>query len=130
VIVIDASVILELLLNRPPAKRIAQRILTPDETLHVPHLLDLEVAQVLRRYVRCGDVDADRAALALGDLLDLPLIRYPHDLLLPRIWELGHNLPAYDAAYVALAELLDVALLTRDVRLTRARGHRAAVETI
>ncbi len=129
-IVVDASVILELLLNRPPAGRIAQRILAPDETLHVPHLLDLEVAQVFRRYVRCGDVGAARAATALGDLLDLPLARYPHDLLLPRIWELRHNLSAYDAAYVALAELLGAPLITSDARLTRSRGHRAAVETI
>ena len=129
-IVVDASVILELLLNRPPAKRIAQRILAPEESLHVPHLLDLEVAQVLRRYVLNSEVRAARAALALDDLIDLPLTRYPHDLLLPRIWELRHNLSAYDAAYVALAESLDAALLTRDIRLARTRGHRAVVETI
>lgn len=128
--VIDASVILELLLNRPPAERIAERILAPEETLHVPHLLDLEVAQVLRRYVLSGEVDAARATLALDDLLDLPLTRYPHDLLLPRIWELRNHLSAYDAAYVALAESLDAPLITRDMRLAKAKGHRAAVETI
>lgn len=129
-IVVDASVILELLLNRSPAKQIARRILNPAETLHVPHLLDLEVAQVLRRYVLGGEVDPGRAALALNDLADLPLIRYPHDLLLPRIWGLRHNLTAYDAAYVALAESLDAVLITRDTRLAKAKGHRAIVETI
>lgn len=129
-IVIDASVILELLLNRPPAERIARRILTPKESLHVPHLLDLEVAQVLRRYVLSGELHASRAGLALNDLADLPLTRYPHDVLLPRIWDLRHNLSAYDAAYVTLAETLDAILLTRDKRLARAKGHRAVVESI
>ncbi len=129
-IVIDASVILELLLNRPPAERIAQRILTPAESLHVPHVLDLEVAQVLRRYVLGGSLRASRAGQALEDLADLPLIRYPHDVFLTRIWELRHNLSAYDAAYVALAESLDAVLLTRDERLAKAKGHRARVDSI
>jgi predicted nucleic acid-binding protein len=130
VIVVDASVILELLLNRPPAERIAQRILTPEESLHVPHLLDLEVAQVLRRYVLGDGLRPARAGQALDDLADLPLNRYPHDVLLPRIWELRHNLSAYDAAYVALAETLDAVLLTRDERLAKVRGQRAVVVLI
>jgi predicted nucleic acid-binding protein len=130
VIVVDASVMLELLLNRPAAERIAERLLTPQESLHAPHLLDLEVAQVLRRYVLGGEVKAARAAEALGDLSDLPLSRYPHDLLLPRIWELRHNLTAYDAAYVALAEALEAVLLTADERLAKVKGHGLKVEMI
>lgn len=129
-IVVDASVMLELLLNRPAAERIAERLLTPQESLHAPHLLDLEVAQVLRRYVLGGEVKVARAAEALGDLSDLPLSRYPHDLLLPRIWELRHNLTAYDAAYVALAEALEAVLLTADERLAKVKGHGLKVEMI
>jgi predicted nucleic acid-binding protein len=68
--------------------------------------------------------------MALNDLADLPLRRYPHDFLLPRIWDLRNNLTAYDAAYVALAEVLDISLLTRDRRLAAAAGHRAHIELI
>jgi predicted nucleic acid-binding protein len=68
--------------------------------------------------------------MALIDLTDLPLRRYPHDLLLPRIWDLRNNLTAYDAAYVALAEALNAPLLTRDRRLATAAGHFAQVELV
>lgn len=129
-IVVDASAVLELLLNAPAAERISLRLFDPGETLHVPHLLDLEVAQVLRRYERAGDLSSPRAEEALRDLLDLPLIRYPHDPFLSRIWSLRHNLTAYDAAFVALAELLGAPLLTRDRRLASARGHSAKVELL
>src|SRR5439155_1478000 len=82
--------------------------------LHAPHLVDLEVAQVLRRYTASGEMDAQRGLQALEDLGDLPLVRYPHDLFLSRIWDLRDNLTAYDAAYVALAEALAAPLVTRD----------------
>jgi predicted nucleic acid-binding protein len=97
---------------------------------HVPHLIDLEVAQVLRRYVQRGAVGADRAEQALGLFGGFPLERYPHHLFLSRIWELRHDLTAYDAAYVALAESLGAPLLTCDVRLRDASGHSARVEVI
>jgi predicted nucleic acid-binding protein len=93
-----------------------------NETLHAPHLIDLEVAQVLRRYVRSGVISAERAVEALTDLADFPLTRYPHFVLLTRVWQMRHALTAYDAAYLALAEALDSPLVTRDRALTRAGG--------
>jgi predicted nucleic acid-binding protein len=95
----------------------------PDETLHAPHLIDLEIAQVLRRYVAAGTISAERGAEALADLADFPLTRYPHFVLLTRIWQMRHSLTAYDAAYLALAEALDAPLITRDRALARARAH-------
>ena len=83
---------------------------------------------MIRRYAAHGDIDSARGHLALAVLADFPVRRYPHDFLLPRIWELRNNLTAYDAAYVALAEALDAPLLTRDGRLAAATGHRARIE--
>jgi predicted nucleic acid-binding protein len=128
-IVIDASTVLDLLLNTDDAAAIADRVLVPGETLHAPHLLDLEVAQVLRRYAIAGALTDERGRQALDDLGTLPLDRYPHAVFLERIWELRHNLTAYDAAYVALAETLNATLVTRDAALATAR-HRARVEVI
>jgi predicted nucleic acid-binding protein len=130
VIVVDASVLLEVLLNTPTAASIAGRLFAEDETLHAPHLLDVEVAQVLRRYTLTGELNPTRGLQALGDLADFPLTRYPHDLLLPRIWELRHNVTAYDAAYIVLAEALAAPLLTRDARLASITGHRGTVELV
>jgi predicted nucleic acid-binding protein len=130
VIVADASVVVELLLESATGRALAERLLEPELPLHVPHLLDLEVTQVLRRYVRQGEVEPGRASEMLTDLLDLPLERYPHDPLIGRVWELRDNLTAYDAAYVALAEALDATLLTRDGRIQKAPGHRARVEVV
>lgn len=129
-IVVDASALLESLLRTPAAKAVEERLFAPRETLHAPHLLDVEVAQVVRRYAANGEIDGGRGSLLLTDLADFPLRRYPHDFLLPRIWDLRNNLTAYDAAYVALAEALDAPLLTRDRRLAAAGGHRAQIELI
>ena len=96
---------------------------------HAPHLLDLEIAQVLCRYVRSASISAERAAEALADFLDLPLTRYPHFVLLPRVWQMPHNLTAYGAAYLALAEALNAPLLTRDRALARTDS-RARVQLI
>lgn len=93
-------------------------------------MLDLEVAQALRRYVKAEVLERGRRVVALEGLQALDVERYPHDLYLPRIWALRGNLTAYEAAYVALAEALDAPLLTRDGRLARAPGHRARVELI
>lgn len=129
-IVADASALLEVLLRTPAAAAIERRLFESGQSLHVPHLLDLEVAQVLRRYAAGGELAAARGREALTDLADFPLRRYPHDMLLPRVWALRRNLTAYDAAYVALAEALGAPLLTRDQRLAAASGHRAQIELV
>lgn len=129
-IVVDASAALEVLLRTPAAMAVEERLFDPGKTLHAPHLIDVEVAQVLRRYAASGEADPDRCRAALSDLADLALIRYPHDIFLPRVCELRGNLTAYDAVYVALAEALDAPLLTRDQRLANAPGHRARVEVV
>ena len=129
-IVVDASVLLEALLRTSAAKVVEDRLFAPRQTLHAPHLLDVEVAQVIRRYAAKGEIDAERGRVALADLADFPLRRYPHDFLLPRIWDLRNNLTAYDAAYVALAEALDTPLLTRDRRLAATAGHGAQIELV
>lgn len=128
--VVDASAALEVLLRTPAAAAIETRLFANGQTLYAPHLIDLEVAQVLRRYASTGQITADRGRTALADFADFPIRRYPHDVLLPRIWELRHNLTAYDAAYVALAEALGTSLLTRDERLAAAAGHQAAIELL
>ena len=129
-IVIDASALLEVLLNTPVSGKITERLFASNETLHAPHVIDLEIAQVLRRYTHSGEMKAQRSEQALEDLADLAINRYPHDLFLFRIWALRRNLTAYDAAYIALAEALDAPLITRDAALARAPGHRARVEII
>jgi predicted nucleic acid-binding protein len=130
VIVVDASAIIDVLLNVPDAVRVSERIFTPGETLHAPHLLDLEVAQVLRRHVLAGQLDSVRGSEALDDLGNLSLTRYSHRLFLSRIWQLRHDLTAYDAAYVALAEAIEAPLVTRDAALASLRMHRARVELL
>ena len=126
----DSSAVLEVLLRSQTGLEIEKRIFSPQETLYAPHLLDLEVAQVLRRYCASGEMDAERGREAVRDLADIPINRYPHDVFLPRIWELRPNMTAYDAAYVALAETLPAPLLTRDTRLASAPGHAAIIELI
>jgi len=130
VIVLDASVLIEVLLQTDDGIAAADRILTPNETLHAPHLIDIEVAQVLRRFVLRGDVKAERAQQALEVMAEFPLTRYDHEPLLGRIWELRENLTAYDAAYVALAEGLDATLVTRDRKLAAVPVLRGAVELV
>jgi predicted nucleic acid-binding protein len=100
------------------------------QTLNAPHLLDVEVAHVIRRYSALGEIDAERGREALTDLGDLPLRRYRHDFLLPRVWDMRSSLTAYDAVYVALAEVLEAALLTRDRRLAGAAGRYVRVELV
>jgi predicted nucleic acid-binding protein len=130
VIVIDASAILELLLNTSTGSKVAALLSRPDETIHAPHLLDIEVTQVLRRYALAGDLDGNRGNQARDDFDSLPIERYPHGPLLERIWQLRDSLTAYDAAYVVLAEALDVRLITCDARLSRSHGHGARVELV
>ena len=129
-IVVDASVVIEVVLARPDAVWIGNRILAIDESLHAPHLLYLEVLHALRRYCQIGQLELPRASQAIAYLADFPLTRHPHRLYLSRIWELRNNMTAYDASYIALAEALDAPFLTRDKRLASAPGHRAEIELI
>jgi predicted nucleic acid-binding protein len=116
VIVVDASVVVDLLLQGGDAASLSVRLLDPGQVLNAPHLLDIEVAQALRRYARIVDIDAARGRAALEDLADLPIERYPHALLLQRIWTYRDNLTADDATYLVLAEALDCPVWTRDRR--------------
>lgn len=129
-IVLDASAILEVLLSTPAALSVSRRLSVAGETFHAPHLLDVEVLQVLRRYAANGEIQTDRASQALADYLDFPIIRYSHDVCAFRIWELRHNLTAYDGAYVALAEALSAPLITRDRKLAATVGHHATIEVV
>jgi len=122
VIVLDASAVLELLLGTPAGLEVGSRLIDPAVALHVPHLIDIEVAQVLRRYVREAQLTAEDAATAVRDLRDLDLTRHAHEPLLDRVWALRDHFSAYDAVYVALAEVLDASLVTCDRRLAHAPG--------
>lgn len=104
--------------------------LAADETLHAPHLLDVEIAQTLRRLVQLRQITASRAEQALEDHADLLIDRYAHQELLMRIWELRNSVTAYDAAYIALAEALNAPLLTCDRKLAKAHGHGAKLEIV
>ncbi len=128
-IVLDASVVVELLLWTSSAELIEARI-ARDRSLHAPGILDLEVAQAIRRFCATGQTPLSRGRDAVTDLAVLPVRRYPHAPLLQRIWQLRDNLTAYDAAYVALAEVLDAPLVTRDARLGGSAGHRATIEVL
>ncbi|HXW35480.1 MAG TPA: type II toxin-antitoxin system VapC family toxin [Acidimicrobiales bacterium] len=124
-IVVDASAAVSALLNAGPARRALS-----EEQVHVPHLIDPEVANALRRGVAASRIEPDDAWTALDRWRRLGMSRYAVFHLLERVWELRENLSAYDAAYVALAEALDCALLTADVRLGRAPGLRCAVTVV
>lgn len=125
-LVVDASAVVDFLLAAPAAKAV-ERELERAESLHAPHLIDLESASALRQAVAGSRIDDARGLEALRDLAQISLTRYPAGPLLERIWELRHTLTTHDAAYVALAEALDVPLLTTDERLARSHGHRAEI---
>ncbi|WP_232078865.1 type II toxin-antitoxin system VapC family toxin [Mycobacterium florentinum] len=129
VIVVDASVLAVALGDDGPDGQHARERLA-DETLVAPELIDLEVVSVWRRHVAAKLMPARRAVGAIADLAELPLRRSSHRSLLERIWELRHVVTPYDAAYGALAEALDVVLVTADARLSRASGLQCEVETI
>lgn len=129
-IVVDASATLEFLLQTRLGARVEARLFRDGDAFHAPHLLDLEVAQGLRRLVRAGEVLADRAEEALADLSDLDLHRHAHLDFLGRVWELRSNLTAYDAVYIGLAEALDARLVTCDGPLGAAPGHAVRIEVI
>lgn len=128
-IVADASVLVPALVDDGGAGALArERLLASD--VHVPELADVEVLSVVRREVLAGRLAAARGAAALQDFADLILERYPHRPLLARAWQLRDSVSAYDAQYVALAELLDAPLVTADGRLSRAAGLRCPIDLL
>lgn len=128
-IVVDASVLAPALAHDGADGDLVRQRLR-GERLVAPELVDLEVVSTLRRAARAGRLDKRRSGQALDDLAALPLRRIPHLGLLARVWELRDNLSAYDAAYVALAEMLDCPLLTADSGIGKASGVRCAVEVL
>jgi predicted nucleic acid-binding protein len=130
VIVLDASMAVELVLQTPIGRPLTGDLLAPAIDLHAPHLIDAEVAHVLRRLCARAKVTDRRVAIALTALLDLPLVRHSHEVLLPRAWELRQNLSIYAGVYVALAELLRVPLWTLDQRIASTPGLRTEVKVV
>jgi len=124
-IVLDASVVVELLTNGSLADSIRNELARQDESFLVPHLIDVEVMSAIRRLAAERRIDPHRSGQFLAELASLPAERYSHTPLIGRIWELRHNFTAYDATYIALAEATDSILYTCDEKLHR--GHRARV---
>jgi predicted nucleic acid-binding protein len=129
-IVLDASAVVELLLDTATGRRVSTLIADAEVGLHVPHLLDVETISALRRFAREGLVDDEEAEAAIDNLLALDLQRHSHEGLLERVWALRKNVSAYDAIYVALAEALNATLITCDGRLARASATQARVEVV
>jgi len=127
-VVCDASAVVALLLDGGPDGRWATDTLTGAD-LAAPSLLPFEAANILRRHELAKLITADQAAQAHADLLDLAIEHWPYELLASRAWQLRQNLTTYDASYVALAELLDVGLVTLDRRISRAPDLRCTVAT-
>jgi len=127
VIVLDASAVVELVLNTDAGRRVAKQVASPEISLHAPHLLDVEVTQALRRYVHRGVLLSRQAEQALVHLSQLDIERYGHTDLLRRAWALRNNLTASDAVYIVLAEILEAPLLTGDAKLASATGHQARI---
>lgn len=128
-IVVDASVLFEVVADTPAAESLRER-LTSDPEHAAPHLIDIEVFGVIRREWLRGALDATAAAQAVGDLKNWPGERYGHRHLLGRAWELRETIRGWDAVYVALAEAFDVPLVTTDGRLATASGPTCAIEVL
>ena len=127
VIVVDTSAVLDTLVASPRHEELAQR-LAGESDLHAPHLIDVEFLHVLRRLVILGELTAERANDTRVDFADLAMRRYPHHPLADRMWQLRHNLTAYDATFIALSEALEAPLVTTDAKLATGPGHNARVE--
>lgn len=128
-IVVDASTLVAALVGDSPAGDSARARLT-DERLVAPQLLDIEVLHACRRLHATGAVDERRVKFALADLKAMPIDRIGHIDLVSRCWELRDNLTAYDAAYVAVAELFEIPLVTGDKRLASSTGPRCLIEVV
>jgi predicted nucleic acid-binding protein len=130
VIVLDASAVVALVVEPRAATAAIRSRLRADPDIHVPHLVDAEVTNALRRKLLSGQLDALRARRAIRRLTVMRLVRWQQTALLDRALALRDQLSAYDAIYVAMAEATGATLVTRDARLARAGGHRARVEVV
>jgi len=130
VIVVDASALLEFLLQTSLGTRVEARLFRDGDELHAPHLVDIEILQALRRLVRTGEIPPARAGEAIDDLTAFDLHRHGHVDLLDRAWKLRNNISAYDATYVALADAIQAPIVTCDGPLAKAPGHRVRIELI
>ena len=128
-IVVDASAMAEMLMASEVGTRVERRVLSAPRR-HAPHLLDIEVASTIRRFVLGKQLGVAQAMSAIEDLSVFPLRRHGHTPLLERVFELRHNLSAYDALYLALAEALGATLVTCDAALADVPGARAEVDLI
>ena len=129
-IAIDASALIHALIDPDGAPEVEAAFSDRERSVIAPHLIDLEVTQTLRRLVRTKELTAERGHFVLGQMLLLPLERMPHANLIARIWQLRENVTAYDAAYIALAELYQAPLLTRDRKFLSIPGHSAQIVLI
>jgi predicted nucleic acid-binding protein len=130
VIVVDASIAAEILLGRPGDAAALERLFGTTEDMHAPQLFSVEVANVIRGAWLDRDISDEAGQMAISFLRAFPISLHSHEPLLDRAWALRQNVTAYDGMYVALAELLDVPLITRDRRLARSSGHTARIEFI
>lgn len=128
-IVVDAGVIAAALGSDDP-QAVATRSRVLEDDLVAPYLIDVEVVSTWRKLTAAGRLDGRRAEIARIDLRELPIRRVPHTRMMERCWELRHNVTIYDAVYVALAEALDVPLVTADRRLANATGPRCRFEVL
>src|SRR5579871_2009512 len=126
--VVDASAVIEVLRNTPKGEAVADRIADAGGRFHAPHLLDIEVTNGLRRLCVYGDFHPEQGLQMLDLLNAMRIVRHPHGDLLARVWHLRNTVKSYDALYIALAELLDVPLVTTDGKLAKAHGHTARIE--
>lgn len=126
-LVVDTSAVLEAIAALDPARGLIER-LAEDGDLHAPHLIDTELLHALRRMSINDQISNERAEDARSDFAELALVRYRHQPLNDRVWELRHNVTAYDATFIALAEALAAPLITCDARLASSPGHSAQIE--
>lgn len=129
VIVLDASCLFEVVVDSPNSEPIRERLAQATGQA-APHIIDIEVFSLIRREFLLGTLDATLAELAVEDLRAWPGDRFDHRALLARAWDLRDSVRGWDAAYVALAEVLDAPLLTLDARLARAVGPRCRIELL
>lgn len=130
ILVVDTSVLVEVLINQAGTGPLRRRLFADGQTLCAPALMRLETLDVLRKLARSNRIPETTAHMAFANFVRLPMHYYSEEALVRRIWTLRHNVTAYDAAYVALAETLNATLLTRDQRLASASGTRATIEFV